>query len=478
MENINQVLEQAIQALDGLVRQSEADFWTLTKVENRTPEQEIEAGKKIMILQHDKDILESLIQLKQQNPDTEIQFPIIYALEIANNQLLNEYFSKFKIQDNSEQMRYHNITDEQVQGFLVLKFDDMKSSEQWEDESNQQEVFEIAEKDIQDLEDMAEKHDEKLLNFDPPLQTIQLHSDTICCMALNPSNKELLVTASCDDSFKITNLKTQTVVFEKQKFPDSVCLVAFSLDGKNLAVGIINGNIHIFSEQKSLQLEGGSSEPTVLQWHPKGKAILAGFEDSTIWLWNGINGQVAFVFGGHEAQITCGGFSLDGNFIYSGSEDASFRIWRTQTSEQLFKVFGHGFHKEGVHSTGSSEICILNSEKGKAISKSEEFGNIVELCFITTNQKILVAGDQNGGIYVYNWGTMSTQEKLNIAQMSITKIIYDKKFYISTLDGKIISFDHRQMNTLKVLQTQSGIFDMIVDESIIIGCENGSIYIY
>ena len=50
-------------------------------------------------------------------------------------------------------------------------------------------------------------------------------------------------------------------------------------------------------------------------------------------MWNGVNGEVMSVFAGHEAEITCGGFTLDGKLVLSGSADQSFRIWKPNTSE-------------------------------------------------------------------------------------------------------------------------------------------------
>lgn len=50
-------------------------------------------------------------------------------------------------------------------------------------------------------------------------------------------------------------------------------------------------------------------------------------------MWNGINGDVISVFAGHEGPITCGGFTLDGKLVLSGSDDRTFRIWKPKSGE-------------------------------------------------------------------------------------------------------------------------------------------------
>lgn len=86
-------------------------------------------------------------------------------------------------------------------------------------------------------------------------------------------------------------------------------------------------------DREPVKMEGLSSEPIFLEWHPKGNALVSGGEDATIWMWNGVNGDVMGVFAGHEGPLMCGGFSSDGKYILSGSTDQTFRVWRPKTSE-------------------------------------------------------------------------------------------------------------------------------------------------
>ena len=59
-----------------------------------------------------------------------------------------------------------------------------------------------------------------------------------------------------------------------------------------------------------------------VRWHPRGRLILAGSEDSTVWMWNADRGVYLNMFAGHNSTVTCGDFTPDGNaFFFFCSED-------------------------------------------------------------------------------------------------------------------------------------------------------------
>lgn len=49
-----------------------------------------------------------------------------------------------------------------------------------------------------------------------------------------------------------------------------------------------------------------------IRWHPRGHLILAGSEDSTVWMWNADKGVCLNTFSGHGGSVTCGDFTPDG----------------------------------------------------------------------------------------------------------------------------------------------------------------------
>ena len=54
-----------------------------------------------------------------------------------------------------------------------------------------------------------------------------------------------------------------------------------------------------------------------LRWHPRGHLLLAGSEDSTVWMWNADRGAFLSTFAGHGGSVTCGDFTPDGsNYLH------------------------------------------------------------------------------------------------------------------------------------------------------------------
>ena len=46
--------------------------------------------------------------------------------------------------------------------------------------------------------------------------------------------------------------------------------------------------------------------------------MLAGSQDGTVWMWLALTGACMQVFAGHEAGVTCGGFTSDGATVVTG----------------------------------------------------------------------------------------------------------------------------------------------------------------
>lgn len=52
-----------------------------------------------------------------------------------------------------------------------------------------------------------------------------------------------------------------------------------------------------------------------VRWHPRGHLVLAGSEDSTVWMWNADRASYLNMFSGHGSSVTCGDFTPDGMYL-------------------------------------------------------------------------------------------------------------------------------------------------------------------
>jgi WD40 repeat protein len=73
---------------------------------------------------------------------------------------------------------------------------------------------------------------------------------------------------------------------------------------------------------------------------PDGQFVLSGSDDKTLKLWND-SGVFQREFVGHEGGVRSVAFSANGHFALSGSDDKTMRLWDVQTGDCLRVFTGH-----------------------------------------------------------------------------------------------------------------------------------------
>jgi WD40 repeat protein len=109
-----------------------------------------------------------------------------------------------------------------------------------------------------------------------------------------------------------------------------VSALAFSPDGKQIAVGGSDTRIYLFQANDGKfirQLQGHTGAVTALAFHPAGNLLLSGSKDRSVRLWNPQAGNVLKVLDGHAAWVE--GITLlnKGTKLVSASADQTVRLW-------------------------------------------------------------------------------------------------------------------------------------------------------
>jgi WD40 repeat protein len=110
-----------------------------------------------------------------------------------------------------------------------------------------------------------------------------------------------------------------------------VAALAFSPDGKQIALGGSDGRVHLFgaSDGKFLrQLQGHTSGVTALLYHPAGAVLISASKDRTIRLWNPQAGNpLRAPLEGHTAWVQGLALARKGTKLFSASADRTVRLW-------------------------------------------------------------------------------------------------------------------------------------------------------
>jgi ribosome assembly protein SQT1 len=153
---------------------------------------------------------------------------------------------------------------------------------------------------------------EDIIYEDTSVQRFTNHADSVFTVAAHPSAK-IAASGGEDDLGYIWDYATGEELVKLTGHTDSVTNIGFNHDGEMVATGGMDGKVRVwkrvgeedFKKWTFLTELQGPDEVTVsflfsfmpvfctdlrvsqwMRWHPKGNVLLAGSEDSTVWLWN------------------------------------------------------------------------------------------------------------------------------------------------------------------------------------------------
>uniref|UniRef100_A0A0R3TXV9 WD_REPEATS_REGION domain-containing protein n=1 Tax=Rodentolepis nana TaxID=102285 RepID=A0A0R3TXV9_RODNA len=88
-------------------------------------------------------------------------------------------------------------------------------------------------------------------------------------------------------------------------------------------------------------LTGHSASVQSLDFHPHGNFIASGSADATVKLWDVSRKGCINTFRGHTGSVNMVRFSPDGNWIISAGDDGRVKVWDLAAGKQLAELSGH-----------------------------------------------------------------------------------------------------------------------------------------
>jgi dipeptidyl aminopeptidase/acylaminoacyl peptidase len=161
-----------------------------------------------------------------------------------------------------------------------------------------------------------------------------------------------LALGGLDGSVRVVGASDGKPLHELRGMEGAVWTMEFSPDGKALAAGGANKTVHVWdlaTGKERFKLTGPQNIIESVAFSPDSRLIAAGPRGNTIWVWDARRGDLVTQLRGHSTWIYALRFSPDGRTLASGSLDNTVRLWETATWKERARFEGH---RGGVVSLG------------------------------------------------------------------------------------------------------------------------------
>ncbi|EJD47491.1 WD40 repeat-like protein [Auricularia subglabra TFB-10046 SS5] len=165
------------------------------------------------------------------------------------------------------------------------------------------------------------------------------HSQPINCLAVCGNGN--IASGADDGTCIVWDSKSGQALCHSGRFASSVTAIAYSADGKTVAVGTVSGAVYLLEltsdstpsmSQTILPDTDLRGNVLSLTFSPDSHSLAVGCSNSYVVLWD-LQARTPYLLQKHYDWVRCVAFSPDGKFLASGSDDSRIVIWRVDTRE-------------------------------------------------------------------------------------------------------------------------------------------------
>jgi predicted dehydrogenase len=253
--------------------------------------------------------------------------------------------------------------------------------------------------------------------------------------------------------------------------PDWVTSLAFSPDGKTLAVGSKNvvDLIDVETRKSRAKLTDVNGQARALAFSPDGTRLVVGAYQSVA-LWNPATGERVAELKGHRGYVTGAAYSPDGARIVTSSDDETARLWLLSANDGSVVLKGHADPVNGVawsrngrwiataagdetRSTRPGEIKVWDATTGEEVFRLGDHAKAATAVAFSVDSTLLASGGLDEKIILTNLETQQPLGYFGGHQRPISSIVFhpDGKTVISACGGRAVGG-----NTIKLWNRESG----------------------
>ncbi|KAG0077622.1 hypothetical protein BGZ90_006840 [Linnemannia elongata] len=228
---------------------------------------------------------------------------------------------------------------------------------------------------------------------------------------------------------------------------DWVHTCAYSPDGNTFAVGLRNGDIHIYNTTtwtRTRTLKGYERDVISLAFSPSGHQILSGSYGTVVRVWNIETGLSDFVLQvrAHTACARTVAFSPRGHQIASVSDNNSVTLWDAHTGAVVFilttaSVSGVSYSPDGERiATGDKDgsIRIFETQTGLLIAQLDSRRKGIRCITYSPDGQWIITGRGTGELQLWSMNTDEPGPRWNGHTESVTGVDFspNSKWIVSS----------------------------------------------
>ncbi|MFB2891523.1 NB-ARC domain-containing protein [Aerosakkonemataceae cyanobacterium BLCC-F50] len=165
----------------------------------------------------------------------------------------------------------------------------------------------------------------------------------IHALAFSPDGKMLAVGDS-NGQIRLLRIEDEQTITTFHKHGWWTVSIAFSSDGEKLVSSSIDGTLKLWDVKtgKCLHnLVGHTNWVWTVAFSPNNQLIASGCNDNTIKVWDANTGECLTTLTGHKGWVLSVIFSPDGQTLISGSYDRTIKFWNVETGKCFQTFTGH-----------------------------------------------------------------------------------------------------------------------------------------